>query len=103
MELSEKQESADDELFNRICERGKVLLNIMIKEKFQEMRQDRTRNIINDPLNFVFLKNPKVVDFENKQKYFRQELKMLKAQGRHGQAEIRVRRKDIFMDSFYRF
>jgi E3 ubiquitin-protein ligase HUWE1 len=63
-----------DDLFNYLCEHGKIVLNILIKEKLQEVK-----NILNEPLGVIFLKQPKIIDFENKQKYFKQELKALKS------------------------
>lgn len=80
MEVSEqKKEHNQDEIFNLICERGKVLINIMIKEKLQEIRsQEKIKNIMQDPMGIIFLKNPKVVDFDNKLKFFKLELKTLK-------------------------
>ena len=66
-----------EDLFNHLCEHGKIVLNILIKEKLQEVK-----NILNEPLGVIFQKQPKIIDFENKQKYFKQELKSLKSQYR---------------------
>jgi E3 ubiquitin-protein ligase HUWE1 len=99
-------------LFNIICEKGKVVLNMMIKEKLQDSKNPLNRyenpnkkSILSEPLGVIFLKQPKIIDFENKQKYFKQELKQLKLQNRHhvGNISLRVRRKDIFIDSFHHF
>lgn len=71
-----------DELFNLLCEKGKAVLNILIKEKLQDIKQkqdERTKNIFNEPLGVIFLKQPKIIDFDNKMKYFKLELKQLKA------------------------
>lgn len=75
----------------------------MIKERLQEVREKG--KLVNEPLGIIIQKNPRVVDFENKQKYFKMELKALKMQNRHhyGNINMRVRRKDIFMDSYHRF
>lgn len=70
-----------DDMFNMICEKGKVVLNLMIKEKLSDTKGGQARwdnskkTILSEPLGIIFLKQPKIVDFENKQKYFKQELK----------------------------
>ena len=101
-----------DDLFNIICEKGKVVLNMMIKEKLSDPKVGSNRfdnpakkSIINEPLGVIFLKQPKIIDFDNKQKYFKQELKQLKLKDRHHSSELRlkIRRKDIFIDSFHYF
>lgn len=47
-----------------------MLLNLMIKEKLQEIRGrdtgERTKNILYEPIGIIFLKAPKIIDFENK-------------------------------------
>lgn len=48
----------------------------MIKERLQEVREKG--KLVNEPLGIIIQKNPRVVDFENKHKYFKMELKALK-------------------------
>lgn len=67
-----------DDMLSLICQKGKVVLNSMIKEKLHENkgpgRVDK-KSILSEPIGVIFLKHPKVIDFENKQKYFKQELR----------------------------
>jgi len=60
--------------------------------------------MFNEPLGVIFKKMPKVIDFENKRNFFRLELKHLKGNVRHRMPiRLRIRRKEIFNDSFQRF
>ncbi len=38
-----------EDLFNYLCEHGKIVLNILIKEKLSEVK-----NIMNEPLGIIF-------------------------------------------------
>lgn len=66
-------------MFNMICEKGKVVLNLMIKEKLSDTKgtqgggrwENSKRSILSEPLGVIFVRQPKIVDFENKQKYFK--------------------------------
>ncbi|CAD8063012.1 unnamed protein product [Paramecium sonneborni] len=92
-----------DKLFEEICEKGKELLNMMIKERLQECKEKRRIKI--DSLGIIISKNPRIVDFDNKHKYFKMKLKQLKSQNKKHRFEniiVRCRRKDIFMDSYHR-
>ena len=70
-----------DDMLSLICQKGKVVLNSMIKEKLQESKGINGRygndkkSIMSEPIGVIFLKHPKIVDFDNKQKYFKQELR----------------------------
>lgn len=70
-----------EDMLRLICTKGKVVINSMIKEKLQDTKGDHRRyapekkSILSEPIGVVFLKHPKIVDFENKSKYFKSELR----------------------------
>lgn len=57
-------------------------------------------NILNDSLSLIIKKAPHLIDFENKKLYFKAKLKQNRQRQYAGQIRIKVRRNDIFKDSY---
>lgn len=55
-----------------------------------------------DPLGIVFKKNPKIVDFDNKKSFFKLELRHLKKNYRYPPHKLRIKRTDLFIESYHR-
>jgi hypothetical protein len=62
-------------------------------------------SLFKEPIGIVLKVAPNVVEFENKKNIFRNELSIVKHSSRHQVRSInlRIKRKDIFEESFKRF
>ncbi len=63
-----------EDMLSLICQKGKVVLNSMIKEKLQENKSQgqqgryglEKKSMMSEPISVIFLKHPKIIDFDNK-------------------------------------
>ena len=81
----------------------------MLKKKLQEQkaqRQSKTlTSLFKEPIGIVLKVAPNVVEFENKKNIFRNELSIIKnaSRGNVRSINLRIKRKEIFEESFKRF
>ncbi len=73
-----------NELIIFIGEKAKQVLNLMIKQKLREIKQNQQMqngqpaSILSEPLGIVFKRIPYIIDFENKKQFFKIEIRKLK-------------------------
>ena len=79
-----------NEMLSLMCEKNKNILNMMVKQN---------PHLLSDSLSIVVKKMPKVLDFENKRSYFKNELKKLK-RGYYSSVRLQVSRANLFIESF---
>jgi len=79
-----------NEMLHLMCEKNKNILNMMVKQN---------PHLLSDSLSIVVKKMPKVLDFENKRSYFKNELKKLK-RGYYSSIRLQVSRANLFIESF---
>eukprot|EP00828_Plagiopyla_frontata_P016612 TRINITY_DN2178_c0_g1_i2.p1 TRINITY_DN2178_c0_g1~~TRINITY_DN2178_c0_g1_i2.p1 ORF type:complete len:678 (+),score=133.34 TRINITY_DN2178_c0_g1_i2:1511-3544(+) len=82
-----------NEMFTFMSEQNKILINYMIKQNM---------SLINDVFLEVIKKMPKILNFENKRTYFKDQLKKIKTAHHYYAPSLRlkIRRNEIFLDSY---
>lgn len=93
------------QLFTFICEKAKTVINMMIKQRLKESQINSYRrtytSILKEPIGIVFKKMPRIIEFENKKQFFRQELKLIKQNITTYGMRLKVSRKNVFQDSYH--
>lgn len=79
-----------NEFFYRFCDKNKKIINLILR-RYPKMFP-----------NEILIKISRFLDLENKKKYFRYELKKLKAE-HSSNIQLNIRRDHIFMDSYHHF
>ncbi|KAL4470186.1 hypothetical protein ABPG74_011797 [Tetrahymena malaccensis] len=101
-------------LFYFVCEKSKVIINILIRAKLteivrrqnQEIQHRNSRGIedatiLKEPVGLVFKYIPRIIDFENKKLFFQLEINKIRASSPSSQISLTIRRKEVLVDSFY--
>ena len=78
--------------FQAFCDRNRKVLNLLVKQN---------PSLLKDTFNSLVTKFPSLLDFENKRKYFRTEIRSLRPQRGYDSIRLNVRRHEVFMDSFH--
>lgn len=74
------------------CERYRSLLNDFVRQKPSLLEKELA----------CLLQMPRVLEFDTKMAWFRRRLERMHADGMHGRVDLRVKRENVFMDSFNR-
>lgn len=80
------------EAFHRFSENHTKLINLIIKQN---------PTLLYETFSSLISKFPYMLDFENKRVYFKTELKNLKRDRVYDNISLKVRRHEVFMDSFH--
>ncbi|CAE7202174.1 UPL2 [Symbiodinium natans] len=78
--------------FGQFCKRHRRPLNALIKQ---------TPSLLNKSFSPVLKHMPHCLDFDNKRAYFRSQLRSRRMESRYETIRLRVRRSEIFMDSYH--
>eukprot|EP00930_Biecheleria_cincta_P024231 TRINITY_DN17362_c0_g1_i1.p1 TRINITY_DN17362_c0_g1~~TRINITY_DN17362_c0_g1_i1.p1 ORF type:complete len:3719 (+),score=933.30 TRINITY_DN17362_c0_g1_i1:1202-11158(+) len=78
--------------FGLFCKQHRRPLNALIKQ---------TPSLLNKSFSPVLKHLPSCLDFDNKRAYFRSQLRSRRAESRYETIRLRVRRTEIFMDSYH--
>ncbi|EAR89664.2 HECT-domain (ubiquitin-transferase) protein (macronuclear) [Tetrahymena thermophila SB210] len=101
-------------LFYFVCEKSKVIINILIRAKLSEIARRQNQEIqhrnsrgiedatiLKEPVGLVFKYIPRIIDFENKKLFFQLEINKIRASSPSSQISLTIRRKEVLVDSFY--
>lgn len=78
--------------FGQFCKQHRRPLNALIKQ---------TPSLLNKSFSPVLKHMPHCLDFDNKRAYFRSQLRSRRMESRYETIRLRVRRSEIFMDSYH--
>ena len=78
--------------FGQFCKQHRRPVNALIKQ---------TPSLLNKSFSPVLKHMPQCLDFDNKRAYFRSQLRSRRMESRYETIRLRVRRSEIFMDSYH--
>lgn len=87
-----EQSAAEKSRFGQFCKKHRRPLNALLKQ---------TPSLLSKSFQPVLQLMPSCLDFDNKRAYFRSQLRSRRLESRYQTIRLRVRRNEIFMDSYH--
>lgn len=87
-----EQSAAEKSRFGKFCKKHRRPLNALLKQ---------TPSLLSKSFAPVLQLMPSCLDFDNKRAYFRAQLRSRRLESRYQTIRLRVRRNEIFMDSYH--